>query len=130
MLKSTFTGRKRHRISKNWLGDITLILQIELKGFVPEYAPRSIEGEVSTWWVDANYEDSLMVASPANEAVNMPYFIGQRVLIYGNVIGTVTAPERKDMPNTSTDLWVMNPERGYALRYSVSNISSLPNGQL
>jgi hypothetical protein len=60
----------------------------------------------------------------------MNYFIGQRVLIYGDVIGTVTAPERKDLPNTSDNLWVMNPEKGYASRYSASNISPLPNGQL
>lgn len=58
------------------------------------------------------------------------FMIGQRVILNNNVIGTVVRPERKDLPNTDDQIWVMNPERGYASRYSICNIKPLPNGQL
>lgn len=61
---------------------------------------------------------------------DVPLFIvGQRVLVEG-CIGTVVRPERDDSPNTESDIWVRNPSRGYASRYSTQNIQPLPNGQL
>lgn len=60
----------------------------------------------------------------------MGYMIGQRVVIYGKVIGTVAKPERNDMPNTEDRLWVFNPENNYASQYDAHNIKPLPNGQL
>lgn len=55
------------------------------------------------------------------------FLIGQRVLIYGSVIGTVVKPENSSI---TTGVWVFNPEKGYASCYAECNISALPNGQL
>lgn len=60
----------------------------------------------------------------------MTYLIGQRVLLNKTEIGTVVKPEREDLPNTSDDIWVFSPSRGYASRYASHNVKPLPNGQL
>ena len=59
----------------------------------------------------------------------MKFMVGQRVIINKN-IGTVTRPERKDMPNTNENVWVHCPVNGYPSYYAASNIKPLPNGQL
>lgn len=66
VLRNKLTGRRRHRIESRWFKSPLLVLQIEVKGFVPEYTPRSIEGEIRTWWVDAPPEH-LMLEAEANE---------------------------------------------------------------
>lgn len=58
------------------------------------------------------------------------FLIGQRVIIANSAIGTVVKPERADLPNTDTQVWVFSPEKGYASRYAVYNIKPLPGGQL
>lgn len=61
MLEPQLTGRTRHRVNiyKGFLRKVvtTLVLQHEVKGFVPEYygGPR-VEGTVKCWWVDSKPE--------------------------------------------------------------------------
>lgn len=54
------------------------------------------------------------------------YMIGQRVIYY-DVICTVCKPERTD---TSFEIWVDDPKRGYKHGVDESNLKPLPNGQL
>lgn len=56
------------------------------------------------------------------------FLIGQRVILNNRVIGTVCKPEHENY--TSKEVWVMNPERGYASAYAIHNVKPLPNGQL
>jgi hypothetical protein len=64
----------------------------------------------------------------------MQYLIGQRVILNSNEIGTIQAPENKqlgyDLPNTVKEVGVFSPRKGYASHYAVHNIKPLPNGQL
>lgn len=61
----TFTGRKRHRVQKiGWFGRQVLVLQYELRGFVPEYyGGPSVEGQIRNWWEDAKPEWELVNAN-------------------------------------------------------------------
>lgn len=61
--------------------------------------------------------------------MTLPFLIGQRVIVGGS-LGKVVMPEREDCPNTPSDIWVYVESRGFASRYSVSNIQPLPGGQL
>lgn len=58
MLSPNFTGRKRHRIQK--LGffnpKYVLVLQYEVREFVPEFIGGRVEGEFKNWWIDAKPE--------------------------------------------------------------------------
>ena len=48
------TGRRRYRVLKRLFRDPVLVLQIETKGFVPEYnGGGAVDGEITTWWRDA-----------------------------------------------------------------------------
>jgi len=60
----------------------------------------------------------------------MQYLIGQRVILNDSEIGELVVPENIQLPNTSMDMWVYSPMKGYASRYSVGNFKPLPNGQL
>lgn len=56
------------------------------------------------------------------------FLIGQRVLL-GDEIGTVCKPEHKNW-DSSKELWVFSPSRGYACAFALHNVKPLPNGQL
>jgi hypothetical protein len=58
VLTPKFTGRRRHRIQKiGWLKPThVLVLQYEVKGFVPEYYGGQVDGSMRCWWVDARPE--------------------------------------------------------------------------
>lgn len=60
----------------------------------------------------------------------MKYLIGQRVLLNGDEIGVVEAPQRSDLPNTDKEMWVYSPSRGYSSLYAIHNIKPLPNNAL
>jgi len=55
-----------------------------------------------------------------------PYMIGQRV-IYQGVICTVCNPETLD---SSFEIWISNPSKGYSHGASIHSVSPLPGGQL
>jgi len=57
-LAPKFTGRRRHRVQKlGWFRPkYVLVLQYELKGFVPEYYGGQVDGSIKCWWVDARPE--------------------------------------------------------------------------
>jgi len=55
------------------------------------------------------------------------YFIGQKVLLGHNEIGTVV---KSETGFTHFGIWVYSPSRGYASDYALSSIRPLPNGQL
>jgi hypothetical protein len=92
--------------------------------------------EVTRVWLDTGMTRSNAILRSAIDIRNLlaetevkGFMVGQRVLI-GGCIGTVVRPENNSLPNTDTQIWVMNPLRGFASRYSVDNIKPLPNGQL
>lgn len=54
-----FTGRQRYRIhiERKWFKTKQyMVLQLEVRGFVPEYLGNSVGGEYKTYWVDAKPE--------------------------------------------------------------------------
>lgn len=55
------------------------------------------------------------------------FLIGQRVLLNGIEIGTITRPEHTD---TVFGVWVFSPSKGYASDYALHSVKPLPNGQL
>lgn len=59
----------------------------------------------------------------------MKYMIGQRVILNGNEIGVVTRPERDDLQNTCSNVWVFSPSKGYSSYYAAHNVKPLPGGQ-
>lgn len=58
MLKPKLTGNKRHRVHKFgfFRPKYLLVLQYEVRGFVPEYIGGFVDGEFRNWWVDAKPE--------------------------------------------------------------------------
>jgi len=48
------TGKIGYRILKRIFRKPVLVLQVEVRGFVPEFSTPSIEGEYRNWWIDAN----------------------------------------------------------------------------
>lgn len=69
-LTPKITGRTRHRVANigGFLGfgrKQVLILQYEVRGFVPEWLGNSVAGETKEWWVDAKPEWEMMVQTAA-----------------------------------------------------------------
>lgn len=60
-------------------------------------------------------------------AVRSHYFIGQRVIVRGE-IGTVVEREHENL--SSAYVWVFLPSRKYASAYDPANVRPLPNGQV
>lgn len=57
------TGNKRYRVLRRFMRKDVLVLQVQVRGFVPEYSGGgSVDGEIRTWWVDAPPELLLEVA--------------------------------------------------------------------
>lgn len=57
--KPQLTGRTRHRVQSIGLfrKRYVLVLQYEVKGFVPEYTGGPyVDGSTQTWWVDCKPE--------------------------------------------------------------------------
>lgn len=54
------TGRKRYRVQHRFFKKPLVILQLEVEGFVPEYSPNGIDGEIRKWWIDAAPEQVMM----------------------------------------------------------------------
>ncbi len=60
----------------------------------------------------------------------MKFLIGQKVVLNKVEIGTIVTPERDDMPNTDTKVWVYSPVNGYPSLYDAHNVKALAGGQL
>lgn len=60
LLRPMLTGRTRHRVdtTRNWFGRSTqrLVMQHEVRGFVPEYSGGRVDGSTRQWWVDSKPE--------------------------------------------------------------------------
>ena len=100
---------------------------------------KALEGDLDmdmdfTQHVSAQTGIPTKMLTGKNVKAGVGYFIGQRVILNDEEIGTIQAAENKhridEMPNTDKHVWVFSPSREYASHYATHNIKPLPNGQL